>query len=409
MVYYSFSQVAKYVAIGDSYKAKSERRLMKIVGKLKIMVILMICNDLLFSSIRCLLHYNLNTYKESNMAIQYYVLSIITTCFICYDLISITMNISDNKILNKLEEKIRVVDMLLSTKEKYEKDLAEGKINEDGTPKKDRFEQAQEDKKKEKEKERLLKKRRTVRYQQAQDINSSSFLGVNDNETIHQANEDEIFEIEEKDKEEQKSNFTNFKNLEKENKFSADFEFCAKGIKPNQLVIVKKSRYFNIILVIKVSLFEAIIISNQQIPVVQCTFVFLIQGIFIIYLGVCIFKDKIFQDSFSSYKRVLFEIALTVYYFFCMLQGWCQAGLTSLCTPVYLRRSMFFFLLAVMLLLMLIYFIYTLYLAYLRVYYPKLLDKRNRIVLPEEVVKINWIDDSELIGIILLFKLLFNS
>ena len=133
MIYYSFSQVAKYIAIGNSRRAKKERKLMKIIGKIKIMVILMICNDLLFSSSRNLLHYNLSTYKESNQAMQYYVLSLLTLIFICYDIMSITMSISQNKVLRLFRQSTRLVKMKLSNKKKYERDLKKGLIYPDGT------------------------------------------------------------------------------------------------------------------------------------------------------------------------------------------------------------------------------------------------------------------------------------
>jgi uncharacterized membrane protein YkvI len=133
MIYYSFSQVAKYIAIGNSRKAKKERKLMKVVGKVKIMVILMICNDLLFSSTRYLLHYNLRTYKENNQAAQYYVLSLITMIFICFDIMSITMNISNNRVLQLFRQNSRLVKMKLSNKKKYTSDLKKGLIYIDGT------------------------------------------------------------------------------------------------------------------------------------------------------------------------------------------------------------------------------------------------------------------------------------
>jgi hypothetical protein len=66
MVYYSFKQVSKYIAVGKDKVAVRERQIMKLVGKIKIIVVLMIANDLVFSSSRNLLHYNTNTRNESN-------------------------------------------------------------------------------------------------------------------------------------------------------------------------------------------------------------------------------------------------------------------------------------------------------------------------------------------------------
>jgi hypothetical protein len=111
MIYYSFSQVAKYLAVGDTYKARRERKLMKIVGKIKIMVILIICNDLIFSSSRNLLHFNLNAMQESNQAMQYYILSLATLMFVCFDLISITMSISNNQIITMFKQTKKFVEL----------------------------------------------------------------------------------------------------------------------------------------------------------------------------------------------------------------------------------------------------------------------------------------------------------
>lgn len=135
MVYYSYSQVAKYIAIGNSERANQERRLMKVVGKIKIMVIFMICNDLIFSCSRNLLHYNLNFTNESNQAIQYYILSLLTLMLICFDLVSVAMNISNNKIMRLFMKSKRFVRLCRSRKEQYEKDLAGGLIYPDGTTK----------------------------------------------------------------------------------------------------------------------------------------------------------------------------------------------------------------------------------------------------------------------------------
>jgi hypothetical protein len=123
MFYYSYSQVAKYIAIGNSKLARRERKIMRFIGKLKIMLILMICNDLFFSSARNLLHYNFATYGRSNQALQFFILSFATMIFICFDIISIIVNISSNQVVNLFKENTRFVKMNLSQKHKYLSDL----------------------------------------------------------------------------------------------------------------------------------------------------------------------------------------------------------------------------------------------------------------------------------------------
>lgn len=135
MFYYSYSQVAKYVAVGESKVARRERKIMRFIGKLKIMLILMICNDLFFSSARNLLHYNFATYGSSNQALQFFIISLATMVFICYDIISIIVNISKNQVVNLFKENTRFVKMNLSQKPKYLSDLSQGLIHDDGTPK----------------------------------------------------------------------------------------------------------------------------------------------------------------------------------------------------------------------------------------------------------------------------------
>ena len=53
--------------------------------------------------------------------------------FICFDIISIIVNISNNQVVNLFKESTRFVKMNLSQKEKYLSDLEKGLIHPDGT------------------------------------------------------------------------------------------------------------------------------------------------------------------------------------------------------------------------------------------------------------------------------------
>lgn len=56
--------------------------------------------------------------------------------------------------------------------------------------------------------------------------------------------------------------FVNFQDVQNANKFSADLEFCGKGIDPGKFIIYPSSKFFNIIVVIKTVLLEVVIVSN---------------------------------------------------------------------------------------------------------------------------------------------------
>ena len=63
----------------------------------------------------------------------------------------------------------------------------------------------------------------------------------------------------------------------------AELEFCSKGIDPTKFIMYPSSRYFNIILVVKTVLIEAVLISTQSIAAIQVVFLLLIQGAFYIF------------------------------------------------------------------------------------------------------------------------------
>ena len=405
MIYYSFSQVAKYIAVGDSQRAKRERMFMKLIGKVKIMIILMICNDLIFSASRNLIHYNLRTYAEANQSLQYYIISLITLIFICYDLLSITANISNNEILRKLRQRVRVVRLKLSTQKLYREQLAAGLINEDGTKKV---------KKRDPKDEPVVvfnkianflrfavafnhKKKKRVRDFEDNEFSDDSESSSDEENTLKVDKTDPKSKSAANKKKSQKKKkedkFIDYFKLEKENRFSADFEFCSKGIDSNKLIIKREARYYNVILVIKVLLFELVTVSSQQVPVMQTILLTLVQVCFYVFYLHCLLRIKIFKNKFSSLKALIFETALLLYFVICLFQSFCDAGMGWSCLAVSVRRTCLFSLLGVICLILTVYFFYVLYNVYMRFYKTHLVDAQNRIILHDDLVEVVWIDD----------------
>ena len=570
MAYFSYSRVARYTAVGNSKKAQQERKLMKIIGRIKIMVILIICNDLLFASFRNLLHYNWGTYSKTNQSLQYYILSSLTVIFVCFDIISIAVNISSNKILTIFQQSTRLVKINLSRKAQYLKDLEQDLIYPDGSLKRkptefrkykkknadgsevpsaemedqqqismyqspikqenkriedlqlklDEMKQIEAVKKDEnlkmsilvtnKQREQIKEKplenqsddedddemRRKkmllgafsnaygqnykdlkhsrigqkVLSQQKnrknrenminlnsnkknnevnQDVDNSS-MGlmmdsslINDNEEnnlnknhnddsmltstlildSNQKNEKLLFLsenatqpsknkskkkkgdgddedlgdlISQKDKNAKR--FINLGDMQKSNKFTTDLEFCTKGIDAGKFMVFTPSRYFNIIVVMKTVLLEVIIISNQVVPVVQVGFLFLIQLTFWIFFMVCLFRKKIFKNNLIQYINLIFETSLLLYFIISVGEAWCKVGINLICTSVSVRRTFFFVLLIIISSVLCWYFVYTMWVIYVRVFRPKSIKSDNEIELPQDRVDVIWVDDTDVLN-----------
>lgn len=65
IAYLSFQQVSKYTTKGTDNFSRNERLEMRVVGRIKILFILMLSNDLLYSTSRTLLHINFDSVKRS--------------------------------------------------------------------------------------------------------------------------------------------------------------------------------------------------------------------------------------------------------------------------------------------------------------------------------------------------------
>ena len=62
--------------------------------------------------------------------------------------------------------------------------------------------------------------------------------------------------------------FLDFDEIQKKTSFAAELEFCCKGIDPAKFILYPSSRYFNIFLVVKTVLIEAVLISTQSIAAI---------------------------------------------------------------------------------------------------------------------------------------------
>jgi hypothetical protein len=77
IAYLSFQQVSKYTTKGIDNFSRNERLEMRVVGRIKILFILMLSNDLLFSTSRTLLHINFDSVKRSTQPLQAYMLALV--------------------------------------------------------------------------------------------------------------------------------------------------------------------------------------------------------------------------------------------------------------------------------------------------------------------------------------------
>ena len=185
-----------------------------------------------------------------------------------------------------------------------------------------------------------------------------------------------------------------FSEIQNSQKFSADLEFCSKGIDPSKFIKHQSSRFFNIIVVLKTAFFEIVYISSQQGPFMQTTFLFLTQLLFYIFYLRCLFKDRIFRHKNIQYANLVFETVLLLYFMVCMGQAWCKTGLGMTCTAIPTRRTILFSFLIIMVSVLIIYFLYMMWNIYLRIAKPEQASRDNEISLPEDYVEVIWEDDS---------------
>lgn len=192
--------------------------------------------------------------------------------------------------------------------------------------------------------------------------------------------------------------FLDFDEIQKKTQFTAELEFCSKGIDPSKFILYPSSRYFNIILVIKTVLIEAVLISTQSITAIQVTFLLIIQGAFFVFFLKSLFQYKIFKHKLLSYMNLIFESALMAFIIMCLLEGWCKLGLSFTCTYVVTRRVTLFSLIGIIFGVLCFYLITMVTSLFTRMYLPDKVKEENKIQLPEDRVEIIWIDDSEILN-----------
>lgn len=133
LVFMSFNMVAKYISVGRDPIAIAERKIIRTLAKIKLVIILLIVNDLVFASSRNLLHYQFNLKTAQSQATQYFILTFMTLVLLMLDLTQLTVDSTDKKVKALFLDRNKFVRLKLSRKSDYEKDLKEGKVNEDGT------------------------------------------------------------------------------------------------------------------------------------------------------------------------------------------------------------------------------------------------------------------------------------
>ena len=72
---------------------------------------------------------------------------------------------------------------------------------------------------------------------------------------------------------------------------------------------------FNMIWMVKFSIFQGIVASLQTLPAIQCGIIFILQVFFFVYYVIKCKKEKFFSDYFAVTKFMIFEIAILVFSF----------------------------------------------------------------------------------------------
>jgi hypothetical protein len=171
--------------------------------------------------------------------------------------------------------------------------------------------------------------------------------------------------------------FLDFDEVQKKAKFTAELEFCSKGIDPSKFILYPSSRYFNITLVVKTILIEAVLVSTQSIAAIQVMFLLIIQGGFYFFFLKSLFQYKIFKHKMLSYMNLVFESALMAFIIMCMLEGWCKLGLTFTCTVVVTRRVTLFTLIGIIFGVLCFYLITMVTSLFFRMYMPDKVKEQN--------------------------------
>jgi hypothetical protein len=113
---------------------------------------------------------------------------------------------------------------------------------------------------------------------------------------------------------------------------------------------------------------------------------------------VCLFRKKIFKNNLIQYINLIFETSLLLYFIISVGEAWCKVGINLICTSVSVRRTFFFVLLIIISSVLCWYFVYTMWVIYVRIFRPKSIKSDNEIELPQDRVDVIWVDDTDVLN-----------
>jgi hypothetical protein len=109
-------------------------------------------------------------------------------------------------------------------------------------------------------------------------------------------------------------------------KYESYYTFFKEGISAKKMNNLSSARYYNLIGILRLVMFELLYVGLQLFPTVQVLAIALIQGVMCIFTYYCGFKVKIFQGLLHKIQHILFEtlmtIILIVFSFMCFQEEW---------------------------------------------------------------------------------------
>lgn len=301
IVYFSFDQIRRYLVKGTNWKAVYERSVLRMIGRLKILFILMLSNDLYYSSMRTLLHQNTTTIGDSSQSLQGFITSFVMFLVLSTDVTTVVFDIVWNDEMDRIAF-YNSPDRRLKFKTQFQKNP---------------------------------NLERSLMIIKNEDDSIDMSLVDKENENFkhleilpqHGPDHDEIG-----------------LDYEKKYKFSSGIEFCIMGVKLEKLVTFV-GRYYNMMLMLKYIAFEVIVMSTQETPLMQTTLFLIIELISIIFTITAIFKG-VFKHRYIAIKNFVLDLALTLFFLYAFFISMCSNGYRSVCFRQLVTQRVMFYMIA---------------------------------------------------------------
>ena len=285
--YFSYSQIAKYLIQDKDWKSIYERRTFKMIVRVKNLILFILLDDLIYSSMRNILHVNLVGVTKTNQGVQSFIISSIMFIALTVDISNLIVGVGWNSELDRIQRNNTPENVRLYERQNRKHPNLQTDLN-------------------------LLRGLDDTVDMSLVDRSDKKFKGlvVLPSQAPDDDDGDEI-------------------NFDNKYLHSAGIDFCMRGIRVRRLSSVF-GRYYNTVIMIKFLLLQIVIVTTQTTPLMQTTMLMGLQFFSILFTLIAVFKG-VFVHLYLSLKNILIDLGLFVFLLYCLFTEICRNGGTSFC------------------------------------------------------------------------------